>query len=57
MAMDPGFRTGCKVALVDETGKYLDNSIIYPTGSEKQVDMAKKEIKRLVKITRLTLLP
>lgn len=49
MAMDPGFRTGCKVALVDETGKYLDNSIIYPTGSEKQVDMAKKEIKRLVK--------
>ena len=31
MALDPGYRTGCKVAVIDETGKLLDHSVVFPT--------------------------
>ena len=48
MAIDPGFRTGCKVAIVDETGKYLDNTVVYPTEPQNQIDKAKKELKVLI---------
>ena len=48
MALDPGFRTGCKVAVIDETGKNLDYSVVYPTMSENQVEKAKKELMRLI---------
>ncbi|MEO1023280.1 MAG: Tex family protein [Bacteroidota bacterium] len=37
MGIDPAFRTGCKVAIVDQTGKYLDGSTIYPTPPRKQI--------------------
>ena len=49
MAIDPGFRTGCKVAVIDETGKYLDNTVVYPTEPQNQVEKAKKELKKLIK--------
>lgn len=49
MGLDPGYRTGCKVAVVDETGRVLDTNVIYPTHSQVKVDEAKKLIVSLVK--------
>ena len=49
MGLDPGYRTGCKVAVVDSTGKVLDTNVIYPTHSEKKVEEAKKIISSLIK--------
>lgn len=49
MGLDPGYRTGCKVAVVDPTGKVLDTSIIYPTHSQTKVDDSKRIIKMLIK--------
>ncbi|MBQ8057556.1 MAG: RNA-binding transcriptional accessory protein [Ruminococcus sp.] len=49
MGLDPGYRTGCKVAVVDSTGKVLDTSIIYPTHSQAKVDESKRVIKNLIK--------
>lgn len=49
MGLDPGYRTGCKVAVVDATGKVLDTSIIYPTHSQTKVDESKRIIKNLIK--------
>ncbi len=49
MGLDPGYRTGCKVAVVDATGKVLDTSIIYPTHSQTKVDESKHIIKNLIK--------
>lgn len=48
MALDPGFRTGCKVAVIDETGKNLDYTVVYPTMSDNQVEKAKVELTRLI---------
>ena len=49
MGLDPGYRTGCKVAVVDATGKVLDTSIIYPTHSQAKIDESKRVIKNLIK--------
>lgn len=49
LGLDPGYRTGCKVAVVDETGKVLDTGVIYPVPPHNKVDEAKKIIKNLVK--------
>ncbi|MEG1426703.1 MAG: Tex family protein, partial [Oscillospiraceae bacterium] len=49
IGLDPGYRTGCKVAVVDPTGKVLDTAVIYPTHGENQVREAKAVITRLVK--------
>ena len=49
MGLDPGYRTGCKVAVVDPTSKVLDTSIIYPTHSQAKVDESKRVIKNLIK--------
>lgn len=49
IGLDPGYRTGCKVAVVDETGKVLDTSVIYCAPSHSKVEEAKKIIKDLVK--------
>lgn len=49
MGLDPGYRTGCKVAVVDATGKVLDTNVIYPTHSQIKIDEAKKIITSLVK--------
>ena len=48
MAIDPGFRTGCKVAVVDETGKMLDYSVVYPTEPQNQVEATKVKLKGLI---------
>lgn len=49
MGLDPGYRTGCKVAVVDETGRVLATNVIYPTHSENKVAEAKKTFSDLVK--------
>lgn len=48
MAIDPGFRTGCKVAVVDETGKVLDYTTVYPTEPQNQVEKTKIKLKELI---------
>ena len=48
IGLDPGYRTGCKVACVDETGRVLDTGVIYVTHSEKQKQDAKEFIKKLI---------
>ncbi|HYE09807.1 MAG TPA: Tex family protein [Patescibacteria group bacterium] len=48
MGYDPAYRTGCKIAVVDETGKLLDYTTVYPTPPENQVEKAKKELKSLI---------
>ena len=49
LGLDPGYRTGCKVAVVDATGKVLDTSVIYAIPPHNKVEQAKKIIKDLVK--------
>lgn len=48
MALDPGYRTGCKLAVIDETGKLLDYTVIYPTKPRNQVEDSKRVIKKLI---------
>ncbi|HIZ10992.1 MAG TPA: RNA-binding transcriptional accessory protein [Candidatus Eubacterium faecavium] len=48
IGLDPGYRTGCKVAVVDETGKVLDTAVIYCAPPHSKVEEAKKIIKELV---------
>ncbi len=48
MGIDPGFRTGCKVAIVDETGKFVANTTIYPTAPQNDVDGAAESLKNLI---------
>ena len=48
IGLDPGYRTGCKVAVVDSTGKVLDTGVIYVTHSEAQRNQAKELIKKLI---------
>jgi len=54
MGIDPGFRTGCKVAVIDETGKYLEGDTIYPHPPQKRWDYAKIQIKTLVEKHNVT---
>ncbi len=49
LALDPGYRNGCKMAVLDETGKLLDHGIVYPTKPRHDVAGAKREFARLVK--------
>ena len=49
LGLDPGYRTGCKVAVVDGTGKVLDTGVIYPVPPKNKVEEAKQIIKELVK--------
>ena len=48
LGWDPAFRTGCKLAVVDPTGKVLDTKVIYPTAPQNKVEEAKKELRRLI---------
>ena len=48
IAIDPGFRTGCKVAVIDDTGKLLDNTTIFPTEPQNKTEEAKKKLKELI---------
>lgn len=49
MGLDPGYRTGCKVAVVDKTGCVLDTTVIYPTHSQEKVQQSKEKITQLIK--------
>lgn len=49
MGFDPGIRTGCKIAVVDKNGKFLDYTVAYVTGSEKAQEKAKKDILDMIK--------
>lgn len=49
LGWDPAFRTGCKLAIVDATGKVLDTKVIYPTAPQNKVEEAKADLKRLIK--------
>ena len=48
MGLDPGYRMGCKVAVVDPTGKVLDTGVVYPVPEFKRVDQAKAAVKGMV---------
>lgn len=56
LGWDPAFRTGCKLAVVDATGKVLDTVVIYPTAPQNKVEEAKKTVKRLIKKYGITLI-
>ena len=49
IALDPGYRTGCKVAVLDETGKLLDHGVVYPTPPRRDIAGTRRELARLVK--------
>ena len=53
IALDPGYRNGCKLAVLDETGKLLDHGIVYPTKPRCDVDGTKRTLARLVKKDRV----
>ena len=48
MGFDPAYRTGCKIAVIDETGKVLDYTTVYPTEPQNDIDGAKKELLKLI---------
>ena len=56
LGWDPAFRTGCKLAVVDETGKVLDTKVIYPTAPQNKVEEAKAELKKLIKKYHVSLI-
>ena len=56
LGWDPAFRTGCKLAVVDETGKVLDTKVIYPTAPQNKVTEAKAELKKLIKKYNVSLI-
>ncbi len=49
MGFDPAYRTGCKIAVIDETGKLLATTTVYPTEPQNDIEGAKKELKGLIK--------
>ncbi|MEG2054569.1 MAG: Tex-like N-terminal domain-containing protein, partial [Oscillospiraceae bacterium] len=49
LSLDPGYRMGCKVAVVDKTGKVLDTAVVFPVPEFKRVDEAKAKVKDLIK--------
>ncbi|WP_077612235.1 Tex family protein [Clostridium sp. Marseille-P2415] len=56
LGWDPAFRTGCKLAVVDETGKVLDTIVIYPTAPQNKVEEAKTVLKKLIKKYHVSLI-
>ena len=53
MGFDPGYVNGCKIAVVDESGKFLDEAIVYPHKPQGKVEQAKKTLKRLIEIYKI----
>ncbi len=49
MGYDPGYRTGCKLAVVDKTGKVLDTAVIYPTKPQERIEESAATVKKLIK--------
>ena len=56
LGWDPAFRTGCKLAVVDPTGKVLDTTVIYPTAPQNKVEEAKAVLKKLIANYHITLI-
>ena len=56
LGWDPAFRTGCKLAVVDSTGKVLDTKVIYPTAPQNKVEESKAELKKLIKKYNISLI-
>ncbi len=56
LGWDPAFRTGCKLAVVDPTGKVLDTVVVYPTEPQNKVEEAKKIVKAMIKKYGITLI-
>ena len=58
LGWDPAFRTGCKIAVVDSTGKVLDTTVVYPTAptTPAKIEAAKQTIKRLIAKYNVTLI-
>ena len=56
LGWDPAFRTGCKLAVVDETGKVLDTKVIFPTAPQNKVAESKKILKELIKKYNISLI-
>ena len=56
LGWDPAFRTGCKLAVVDQTGKVLDTTVIYPTAPQNKVEEAKAVLKKLISKYHITLI-
>ncbi len=48
LALDPAFRTGCKIAVIDQTGKTLDTAVVYPTAPQKKTEEAKNKLKQMI---------
>ncbi len=48
LGLDPGYRTGCKLAVVDKTGKVLDTAVIYPTKPQERIEESAKTVNRLI---------
>ena len=55
MGLDPGVRTGCKVAVVDETGRVLDTGVIFPLAAHGRVAQAKETVKRMIEKHRVSI--
>ncbi len=56
LGWDPAFRTGCKLAVVDATGKVLDTTVIFPTAPQNKVEESKKVVKKLIEKYGITLI-
>ena len=56
LGWDPAFRTGCKLAVVDPTGKVLDTVVVYPTAPQFKVEEAKKKVHSLIRKYHITLI-
>ena len=56
LGWDPAFRTGCKLAVVDATGKVLDTTVVYPTVPQNKVEETKKTVKKLIDQYNITLI-
>lgn len=56
LGWDPAFRTGCKLAVVDPTGKVLDTTVIYPTAPQNRVEESKKVLQNLIKKYNISLI-
>ncbi len=56
LGWDPAFRTGCKISVVDPTGKVLDTTVIYPTAPQNKIEESKRTIKNLIEKYHVTLI-
>ncbi len=56
LGWDPAFRTGCKLAVIDPTGKVIDTVVIYPTAPQNKIEESKKTLKELIKKYNITLI-